>query len=386
MRRDGSARNASSGNRVSQFCQSSPLPAGSGVATPFDRRSRESVVGQAPAGLAVRTAPHGRPPQPALPRGLAARAAQGARPCSDIPIRTLPVRHADLTASRPLAMDSSLSSRPQTQRLPRDVQGWAALFDVAALPVLADTAAEIEALRANEDAVDAHRLSQALEADPLMTLKVMSHVGMLRRGRDNGEPETLTAALVMMGISPFFRQFGPQPTVEDRLAGSATALHGFQAVLRRSHRAAVFATGFAVQRLDHDVSVIHLATLLHDFAELLLWLHAPWAATEILRRKRADPQLRTAEAEQDVLGITLPQLQHALMLRWRLPQLLSRITDDTLHNDVAQTRNVVLAVQLARHTEHGWHNPALPDDIREIAKLLNLRIEPTHRLLLELNS
>ena len=206
-------------------------------------------------------------------------------------------------------MDSSLSSRPQTQRLPRDVQGWAALFDVATLPVLADTAADIEALRANEDAVDAHRLAEVLAADPLMTLKVMSHVGMLRRGRDNGEPETLTAALVMMGISPFFRQFGAQPTVEERLAGSAAALHGFQAVLRRSHRAAVFATGFAVQRLDHDVSVIHLATLLHDFAELLLWLHAPWAAIEILRRKRADPQLRTVEAEHDVLGIALPELQ-----------------------------------------------------------------------------
>jgi HD-like signal output (HDOD) protein len=283
-------------------------------------------------------------------------------------------------------MDSSLSSRPQTQRLPRDVQGWASLFDVATLPVLADTAADIEALRVNEDAVDAHRLAEVLAADPLMTLKVMSRVGVLRRGRDNGEPETLTAALVMMGISPFFRHFGTQPTVEQHLAASPAALHGFRAVLRRSHRAAVFATGFAVQRLDHDVSVIHLATLLHDFAELLLWLHAPWAATEIVRRKRADPQLRTADAEHDVLGITLPELQHALMLRWRLPQLLLRITDDTLHNDVAQTRTVVLAVRLARHTEHGWHNPALPDDIREIAQLLNLRVDPTHRLLLELNS
>ena len=115
-------------------------------------------------------------------------------------------------------MDSSLSSRPQTQRLPRDVQGWASLFDVATLPVLADTAADIEALRANEDAVDAHRLAEVLAADPLMTLKVMSRVGVLRRGRDNGEPETLTAALVMMGISPFFRHFGTQPTVEQHLA------------------------------------------------------------------------------------------------------------------------------------------------------------------------
>ena len=34
-------------------------------------------------------------------------------------------------------------------------------------------------------------------------------------------------------------------------------------------------------------------------------------------------------------------------------------------------RIVVLAVRLARHTMHGWDNPALPDDIEDIAKLLN---------------
>jgi hypothetical protein len=34
-------------------------------------------------------------------------------------------------------------------------------------------------------------------------------------------------------------------------------------------------------------------------------------------------------------------------------------------------RNVVLAVRLARHTSEGWNNPAIPDDIDEIAQLLN---------------
>ena len=33
--------------------------------------------------------------------------------------------------------------------------------------------------------------------------------------------------------------------------------------------------------------------------------------------------------------------------------------------------NVVLAVRLARHTQLGWENAALPDDIEDIAKLLN---------------
>ena len=35
-------------------------------------------------------------------------------------------------------------------------------------------------------------------------------------------------------------------------------------------------------------------------------------------------------------------------------------------------RNVLLAVRLARHTAQGWDNAALPDDVADIAALLNL--------------
>ena len=35
-------------------------------------------------------------------------------------------------------------------------------------------------------------------------------------------------------------------------------------------------------------------------------------------------------------------------------------------------RNVALAVRLARHTAHGWDNAALPDDVQDLAQLLNL--------------
>ena len=35
-------------------------------------------------------------------------------------------------------------------------------------------------------------------------------------------------------------------------------------------------------------------------------------------------------------------------------------------------RTVALAARLARHTAHGWDNPAIPDDVTEIADLLNL--------------
>lgn len=266
-------------------------------------------------------------------------------------------------------------------RAPRDIAGWAALFDVDALPVLADTAALIDDMRVNEDAADAHLLAQTIALDPLMTVKLLSHVGRMRSGREGSEPETVTAALVMLGITPFFNAFPAQTTVEDTLAQRPAAFEGFSAVLRRAHRAANFAIGFAVQRLDHDAAVIHGAALLHELAELMLWLRAPELAVEIAHRQAADPTLRSAEVQRELLRTTLPELHHLLMMRWKMPSLLVRITDSQFHNDSAQVRNVLLAIRLARHTANGWDNAALPDDVRDIAELLHLGREPTLQLL-----
>jgi HD-like signal output (HDOD) protein len=263
---------------------------------------------------------------------------------------------------------------------PRDLAGWMSRFDPSTLPVLQESAEALEELREIEDEVDAHGLAETVGTDPLLTLKLLAHVARLRRGRDGSDPETVTAALVMLGIPPFFRAFGPQPTVEARLAHWPEALAGYRAVLRRAHRAANFAIGFAAHRLDPDAAVIHEAALLHDFAEQLLWLHAPALALQIARRQAADPTLRSADVQLEVLHVTLADLQHALMTAWRLPALLVRITDDHRQAD-PQVRNVLLAIRVARHSAAGWDNAALPSDVDDIAELLHLGTEPTWRLL-----
>lgn len=262
---------------------------------------------------------------------------------------------------------------------------WASCFEATALPVLRRTAATLEDMRANEDEVDAHLLAETLANDPLMTLKVLAHVARLRQGRDGSHPETLTEALVMVGITPFFRAFGPQPTVDDRLRGWPDAMDGFERVLDRSRRAAHFAMAFALQRMDHDAAVIHEAALLHDFAELLMWLHAPALAAEAWRRQQVDPSLRSAAVQREVFQVELPDLQHELMKRWRLPPLLVDITDDRRESVSVQARNVLLAIRLARHTARDWDNPALADDVRDIAALLCMGETPTLALLRDLD-
>ena len=253
----------------------------------------------------------------------------------------------------------------------RDLAAWVDHFSRTDIPVLADTAETLEALRLNEDAVDANNLGEMISGDPLMTLKVLAHAATHRSRRIVTDTETVIATLVMMGISPFFRVFGPQPTVQQQLAGEPAALAGVLEVVARAHRSARFALGFAVHRMDHDAAVIHEAALLHDFAEMLLWCHAPALAARILDAQCADPTLRSAAAQKQVLGIELPDLQQALMKAWHLPDLLIRISDDR-HVENPSVRNVVLAVRLARHTASGWNNAAVPDDIDDVARLLNL--------------
>lgn len=278
---------------------------------------------------------------------------------------------------------------PQPARIDRplrDQSAWLAHFRAAPIPVLDATADAVRELGANEDAVDAHLLSETVAADPLMTLKLLAHVGS--NSRRETDVETVVGALVLLGIGPFFRYFGTLPTIGDALRDTNDASDvraGLQAVLDRSHRAARFAIAFAAHRMDPDAAVIHEAALLHGFAELLLWCHAPALALEISRRQRADATLRSAIAQQAVLGITLADLQQALMKAWRLPELLIRL-DDERHADSPQVTNVALAVRLARHTAQGWDNAALPDDVADIAALLQLSTVPTLTLLRQIDA
>ena len=251
------------------------------------------------------------------------------------------------------------------------LEAWVQAFAQAEIPVLTETAEALEHMRATEDDADAHSLGEMIVTDPLMTLKVLAYASELKRGRLMADTETVTAAIVLMGITPFFRDFGPQPTMEAVLADNDEALLGLSRVMQRAERASRFALGFAAHRADPDAAVIHSAALLHDFAEMLLWVHAPDLALEIATLQETDRHLRSTAAQRQVLGIELPDLEQALMRHWRLPELLQRITSEKDGRD-PQVRCVHLAVRLARHTARGWDDAGVPDDLHDIAELLNL--------------
>ena len=266
-----------------------------------------------------------------------------------------------------------------------DLGAWAAHFQVTPIPVLAMSADALEVLRANEDKVDANLIGEMVGADPLMTLRVLAYAAANRSPRVVTDTGTVTAALVMMGITPFFRAFGPAPTVEQHLQDFPPALAGIRAVLQRSSRAASFAIGFAVHRMDPDAALIHQAALLHDFAELLLWCHAPTLALELSQRQLVDPGLRSAVAQRSVLNVELCELQAALMRSWRLHDLLVKTADER-HADHPNVKTVALAVRVARHSALDWDNAALFDDINEIAQLTSLSVDAARQLVLDIGA
>jgi len=278
----------------------------------------------------------------------------------------------DAPVPDPVASPPAIETPMLDEALP-DLSAWVDHFRRVEIPVLGETSRALEAMRAQEDSADANSLGEMISNDPLMTLKVLAYASSHRARCVVTDTETVTATLVLMGITPFFHAFGPQPTVEERLAGVPEALAGLRAAVRRAHRGANFALGFAVHRMDPDAAVVHAVALMHEFADMLLWCHAPRLQLRIQAMQQADATLRSSIAQARVLNIEVAQLQAALMRDWRLPELLIQMTDG-IHAENPNVRSIELAARLARHAARGWENPAVPDDIAAIAELLNLSI------------
>ena len=283
-----------------------------------------------------------------------------------------------------MSFELSISpTSPSLTRPLRDLAAWTSYFESVEIPVLRETADSLEALRANEDMTDANSIGEMISSDPLMTLKVLAYESTHRGRRVVTGAETVTSALVMMGVPPFFRVFGAQLAVEDVLAASPDALPGLLRVMRRAHRSANFALGFAVHRADPGAASIHAAALLHEFAEMLLWCHAPTLALQIFHAQENDRALRSCAAQRAVLNVELQALQGSLVNAWNLPALLSETIPDARAGH-SGARTVALAASLARHTASGWDDAALPDDIEEISQFLNLSAAAALHLLREI--
>ena len=264
----------------------------------------------------------------------------------------------------------------------RDLTSWSDALSRVDIPVLPETATELGAFNADQDSADAQGIAAIVMRDPLMSVKLYRHLASLRRRTQLTDVESLTGSILMLGLSPFFRAFGTLQPIVPPAGNTRHWQRGLASVLSRSQRAAEYAFEWAVRRNDLDAELIYTAALLHDFTEILLWCVAPALAAAVRQELTQNPGLRSIEAQQKILNVGVNELQHALMQRWHLPELLVRITDDRAAHD-PQVRNVTLAIALARHSADGWDNPALPDDFAALGTLLHMPPQQARLLVAE---
>ncbi|MBS1198052.1 MAG: hypothetical protein H6R18_1837 [Proteobacteria bacterium] len=252
------------------------------------------------------------------------------------------------------------------------IEPWVTLFSESSLPILRHTRRQLEEMEANMEAISARELSQVVLQDPILSVRVLAYIQPQRGRHLQHDITTIGSAIMMSGVEPFFNRFRELPTIENALKECAPqAWLGVMQVIRRVQRAAEYAYDWAVWRHDINAEEVRLAALLHDLSELLLWCFAPKLALEIKQLLAENEGMRSTLAQQQVLGFTLQDLQLLLCRVWHLPELLSKLMDDA-HIDSPRCKNVILAVRLARHSAHGWNDPALPDDYRDIGDLLHI--------------
>ena len=249
------------------------------------------------------------------------------------------------------------------------IDEWLKRLQSDGLPVLRQTTLEFARLALHGESVAIPELAAAVLHDPLMTLKVLHDANSRHASRLGTEITSVEHAIMMLGVTSFFKHFQTQRTIENYLVDNPHALTKLLSVISCCHHAAFQSWNWAVMRNDIKAEEIYIAAFLHDLPEMLLWLLASDQMIQI-EDSRRHMGLSAQEAQQQVLGFTLDQLQPPLLQKWGFPEhLYDMMCIPNATNP--RTQLVHLAVAVARHSRWGWYGSALENDFEAIAALLH---------------
>jgi HD-like signal output (HDOD) protein len=163
------------------------------------------------------------------------------------------------------------------------------------------------------------------------------------------------------------------PQMERSLRGMAR--QGFARAASRAFHAAFQAWDWAHITKDHAPHEILLATLLHDVAELTLWIMAPEKMHEHRRLMLRDG-VPTDEAQYLAFGESLDHFGRQLAVNWGLPPLVHEALRPEQASN-ARVQGIMLAVQLARAADRGWYWEKVERVMPQIAEHLGGTLEET---------
>ncbi len=219
-------------------------------------------------------------------------------------------------------------------------------------PVLAHTAKRLNQFAEQSDAVEVKQLTELILDDPAMAFRLLSDVDSILDRPPT--MTTVTSAILLLGIEPFFERYVGLSSVEQTLESNPLALQEYRRLVRLSRRAARLVGAFCVPCHDPDVGGLFLAGLLHALASLRDCVERP---EQVITAKRTLPDLAETGSILEAAGF---------------PEPFARlITGDQERLD-PQMRRVRLAILIASALENGWSSPELADLLAELSALLGL--------------
>ncbi|WP_410499735.1 HDOD domain-containing protein [Chitinibacter sp. S2-10] len=249
-----------------------------------------------------------------------------------------------------------------------ELQQWIDYLSAQPLPILAHTHEAMRDYRSRIDDIGLHEIGQLIRHDPLLTLNVLRYLETNRKSSQLTDVTTIERVLLMIGVSGFFRLFGALPNLEEQ--GQKVMIDGAHRTCSRAFLAGRIAEMLSEYRRDIDPNEVMTAALLHDTAEILLWLSIPLQMLDMQLKLQSDPTLRSKDVQRQLLGCKINQIQQGLVIKWALPRTLLHLMDDGFAEE-PRVYIVNLAVGMARHLESGWDSPYFLDDLKNCAAMFN---------------
>ena len=237
---------------------------------------------------------------------------------------------------------------------------WAAYLEYQEQPIKTASKLALHELEATAgDTLTGHAYAGLMLEDPMLALRLIKEANKRLPSRMARDITTPLGVVMALGTTAFREQIESAPEVPAENTG-------FMACEASAALAARIAFAWGGLHHDLDSGELAMAALLANAGEVELWAlkpELPQAALDELHSGRA---ARSETAQRQACGFAFLDVTLLLIDAWNLPQLIKHLIrgDEGLRARLAR-----LAVNTARHLSNSATDLALPDDMREAAKL-----------------
>lgn len=237
---------------------------------------------------------------------------------------------------------------------------WAAYLEHQEQPIKAASKAALKELEAAaSDTLSGHVYARLMLEDPMLALRLIREANKRLPRRLARDITTPLGVVMALGTTAFRDQIENAPEIaEDNT--------GFMACEARASLAARIAFAWGALHYDLDAGELAMAALLANAGEVEMWAFKPELPQKALDELHSGRATRSEAAQRQACGFAFLDVTLLLIDAWNLPQLIKHLIrgDEGLRARLAR-----LAVNAARHLSNSAADPALPDDLREAARL-----------------